>query len=204
MTKTPMHIRLLSILLICLLVLAGCERRDKLGDGDAATEPYLNADELVYEDITVMVSTFADLKDKLGEPDEHGIVEEMTGSYYFYCYGDVEFASSSADSEIIASITITGKDSLPVARDIKIGDSFADTIAKFPEEQAYTESTDGIFYGVFWSEGAGGAVNTFEDEHGKMLKSISITTADIHPALKIVFDEEDKINRITIIGIPLN
>lgn len=187
---------------------AGQPEEDAAGSPDHSgeavlPEEWLTAAELNYAGLITLVSTVDELKDALGEPDEYRVVDDVVvQGYHVYRYGDVEFHCLPEAPDIISLIVIIGPDSLPITREIKYGDSFADTLAKFPAEQDYRQNADGIFYGGFWTEGPGGAVSVFSDTEGNQLKTLSLTTEAIWPSLKMVFDAEDRISRITIIGEP--
>jgi len=102
-------------------------------------------------DVAVMKETF-------GEPELTRKEYESDADYMIYHYDGVEYSFETAldngDEWLEKNQAFTAEFSenlLEFPRGIRIGDSFADVLKKFPQELDYkNDVNDGLFYGDYW------------------------------------------------------
>ena len=152
---------------------------------------YLTAEEVQINGITDG-ATITQLIEKLGQPNAIRSEESFhfNAQVTVYDYGKVEYIFLAESAELL-SIEVYGK-TTDTPRNIQIGDSFRKTLAKFPREQNYRDSTGGAFYGTITPAGT----NVGYVIHNEYVHVIQITPEIPEYTLMIYF-EKNAVSRIT-------
>ena len=165
---------------------------DKNIYGGGPAPEYFKGSEAIYRGVN------GDLKpeeviEMLGQPlaqdqsDEDGylsyFLEYSDASYYF---AGVMGEDEEFDRYYLESIMInSGNYSLP--RNIKLGDTFFNTMEKFPRDKDWLEDLNNCFYGINTLDGFGGACFSHEDDEGNIYDSIVLVPTEYVPYLKLEF-----------------
>lgn len=135
-----------------------------------------------------------DIKNQLGVPiheeeniaggdDPSYILDYEDASYYFVSHIDED--GSLVRYYLESIIVKSGNHNLP--REIKLGDTFYDTMEKFPREKDWLSDPYNCFYGINTLDGFGGACFSYEDEDGTSHDSIVLVPTEYTPYLKLEF-----------------
>lgn len=154
-----------------------------------------SADEATFNSITLYTSK-KELVKKLGEPFD--IIEEDGEAYLpstSYVYAGVEYVFEG-DSDTVTYIMVTNYQWKYGPRNIRIGDSFEDVLARFPQEQDYKTHPESCFYGETTYHNEGGAV--YLDYDGNV-DHIILVTKEVLPFMKIYF-KDNKVSNYVIYG----
>lgn len=171
---------------------------DEQDEPAAPSLGYLDANDLYYGDVVINQTAEHVLVELLGEPEttttgSDAMFDHPVKSYY-YADAVYEAPQALASNNIIDGILVLGQSEKDSPRGIRVGDSVAEVLAKFPQEKDYTQQQpDGIyyFYGEDLYTGAAGYVEYNEDMGIKdsAILTITLTTADpFGPFLRIFCD----------------
>jgi hypothetical protein len=146
---------------------------------------YFTADEAQYNGIVPDKTTVEEVLSWLGEP----VSVESSEHYEIYYYEDAEYYCVFSKVDFICVSERTNASS---PRGIRIGDTFAEVLNKFPQEKDYLSNTGGYFYGSdVWSEPVGYVSNSNDSIE------IIVTADPWGPALKVYF-KSDKVTSYRI------
>lgn len=165
---------------------------DKNLYGGGPAPEYFKGSEAMYRGVNGDLQP-DDVIGMLGQPvaqdqsDEEGFLsyylEYNDASYYFAGVLDED---EEFDRYYLESIMInSGNYSLP--RNIKLGDTFFNTMEKFPRDKDWLEDLYNCFYGINTLEGFGGACFTYDDEDANTYDSIILVPTEYVPYLKLEF-----------------
>lgn len=165
---------------------------DKNLYGGGPAPEYFKGSEATYRGINKDMEP-EDVIRMLGQPMAQGESDEDGYLSYFLDYSDASYYFSAGieeydelDRYYIGSIIIkTGNYSLP--RDIKLGDTFYNTMDKFPRDKDWLTDPNNCFYGTNTLDGFGGACFSHEDEDGNTHDSLVFVPMDYVPYMKLEF-----------------
>lgn len=110
-------------------------------------------------------------------------IDERNGTEY-YTNDNIKYLFIDSREEYASVIQIIGNTDFDKLRDIKIGMTLYDALAKFPKERYWKENSDGIFYG--------------EDGKNKGLVELYMSSPEDGDTYAIVFTFEDSEEFVSI------
>lgn len=168
---------------------------DKNLYGGGPAPEYFKGSEAVYRGVNGDMGP-EDVIRLLGEPMAQDESDDNGYLSYSLDYSDASYYFSSAMNEYdeldryyIESIMIkSGNYSLP--RNIKLGDTFFNTMEKFPRDKDWLIDPNNCFYGTNTLDGFGGACFSHEDSDGNKYDSLVFVPTDYVPYLKLEFTND--------------
>ena len=156
----------LAILVMCIC--AGCEAgetNNRLG--------YVTAEDLIYQGVTVGVTTEAQLQSLLGEASRI----DKTESSHYYTYGSVVYRVAT-DTETVCQITILGDDAKEVYPGIGVGVSVEEVLTIFPDAEISKVDTEDQTLNIIMapSEATDALLYMYFDDEHRLVNKIIINT----------------------------
>lgn len=147
-------------------------------------EAYFTSDEAQFDSIIIGVSTAEQLVRQYGEPDKTECIDDKTNVYY---YGGACFYAP-VSSGIITKIVITEYTEAASPRSIRIGDSLAAVLSKFPNENN-PDLVRGQLYGS-WEGARGWLSGKGTDNEGSVYRHIIINSENKNPFMMLWFKND--------------
>ena len=125
------------------------------------------------------------------QEDDYYSLELRYGDATYYFFGFADEEGYLTDGYTLDGITVQGGD-YKMLRDIKLGDSFYDTMSKFPRERDWLSDPDNLFYGTGVGETNdsvfGGACYSWVEDDGTRHDNIMVKDEDSVATVRLEFE----------------
>ena len=163
--------------------------------GGGPTPKYFQGNEAAYrtidrdhrlEDVTYVLGETMNREESIDDGYASLVLRYSDATYYFYTSADEE--GFLIDRYTLDGMIVESGD-YPMLRDIKLGDSFYDTMSKFPRERDWLSDPENVFYGTGtkYEEDFGGTCISWVEEDGTTYDNVTLKDEESVATIRLEF-----------------